>query len=84
MYTAAGKSLPLVLWTSRLTENGEVEKYLRKDDYIIQIWTAGVNCPNCKMFKRVVLTMKPQLSESNVSDIKKSRTIKFIIIVRRI
>lgn len=41
VYTAAGKSLPLVLWTSRLTENGEVEKYLNKDDYIIQIWTAG-------------------------------------------
>ena len=43
MYTAAGKKLPLVIWTSRLTENGEVEKYLDKDDYIIQIWTAGDN-----------------------------------------
>ena len=43
MYNAAGKKVPLILWTSRLTENGEVEKYLNKDDYIIQLWTNGNN-----------------------------------------
>ena len=36
-YSAAGRKLPLILWTSRLTEKGEVEKYLSKDDYIIQV-----------------------------------------------
>jgi len=41
VYNAAGKKVPLILWTSRLTENGEVEKYLNKDDYIIQLWTNG-------------------------------------------
>ena len=27
------------MWTNSLTEEGHVEKYLSKDDYIIQIWT---------------------------------------------
>ena len=29
------------MWTNSLTEEGHVEKYLSKDDYIIQIWTKG-------------------------------------------
>ena len=41
MYDANGKKLPLILWTNSLTEEGHVEKYLSKDDYIIQIWTKG-------------------------------------------
>jgi len=28
-----------IIWTSHLTEEGKVEKYLNKDEYIIQIWT---------------------------------------------
>ena len=41
VYDANGKKLPLILWTNSLTEEGHVEKYLSKDDYIIQIWTKG-------------------------------------------
>merc|ERR1712156_824917 len=41
VYEANGKKLPLILWTNSLTEEGHVEKYLSKDDYIIQIWTKG-------------------------------------------
>ncbi|XP_062541255.1 chitooligosaccharidolytic beta-N-acetylglucosaminidase isoform X2 [Armigeres subalbatus] len=32
---------PIVMWTSRLTEEPYVDKYLNKDRYIIQIWTTG-------------------------------------------
>jgi len=35
------KDMPIVLWTSHLTEKGYVDKYLDKDRYIIQIWTTG-------------------------------------------
>lgn len=42
-YTAFGKKLPLILWTSTLTDYSYVEKYLNKDDYIIQVWTTGVD-----------------------------------------
>jgi len=41
VYEAAGSRLPLILWTNSLTEKGHVEKFLSKDDYIIQIWTKG-------------------------------------------
>ncbi len=41
VYKAWGSRPPLILWTSRLTEKGEVDKYLNKEDYIIQIWTGG-------------------------------------------
>ena len=41
VYDANGKKLPLILWTNSLTEEGHVERYLSKDDYIIQIWTKG-------------------------------------------
>ena len=36
-----GKEIPVVLWTSHLTQRGSVDKYLDKDKYIIQIWTTG-------------------------------------------
>ena len=41
VYAAAGKKLPLILWTNSLTEKGHVEKYLSNQEYIIQIWTTG-------------------------------------------
>ena len=41
VYKAAGKKLPLILWTNSLTEKGRVEKYLSHEDYVIQIWTTG-------------------------------------------
>jgi hexosaminidase len=41
VYKAWDSRPPLILWTSRLTEKGEVQKYLSKEDYIIQIWTGG-------------------------------------------
>jgi hexosaminidase len=33
--------IPIVLWTSSLTEKGAVDKYLDNQKYIIQIWTTG-------------------------------------------
>jgi len=36
-----GKEIPVVIWTSHLTKQGSVEKYLDNDTYIIQIWTEG-------------------------------------------
>lgn len=33
------KEIPVVLWTSHLTEQGSVNKYLDTDKYIIQIWS---------------------------------------------
>jgi len=41
VYDAAGSRVPLILWTNSLTEKGHVEKFLSKDDYIIQIWAKG-------------------------------------------
>ncbi len=35
-----GQRIPAILWTNTMTERG-VEKFLPKDDYIIQIWTKG-------------------------------------------
>jgi len=34
----SNKEIPVVLWTSHLTAQGSVDKYLDKDKYIIQIW----------------------------------------------
>ncbi|XP_049868022.1 chitooligosaccharidolytic beta-N-acetylglucosaminidase [Pectinophora gossypiella] len=42
-YKAFGKKLPLILWTSTLTQYSHVSEYLNKDDYIIQVWTTGVD-----------------------------------------
>jgi hexosaminidase len=35
------KKVPIILWTSRLTEEPFLTQYLNKDRYIIQIWTKG-------------------------------------------
>ncbi|KAI5643348.1 glycosyl hydrolase family 20, catalytic domain-containing protein [Phthorimaea operculella] len=42
-YAAFGKKLPLILWTSTLTEYSHIDEHLNKDDYIIQVWTTGVD-----------------------------------------
>ncbi|KAK5648924.1 hypothetical protein RI129_003816 [Pyrocoelia pectoralis] len=34
------EKLPIIMWTSTLTKKEYVEKYLPKDRYIIQVWTA--------------------------------------------
>jgi len=36
-----GKEVPGIIWTSHLTEAGHVDKYLKPEHYIIQIWTKG-------------------------------------------
>ena len=41
VYEAAGRKVPIILWTNSLTEKGRVEQYLSNQDYIIQIWTTG-------------------------------------------
>nr|AAX94571.1 beta-N-acetylglucosaminidase [Choristoneura fumiferana] len=43
VYKAFGKKVPIILWTSTLTDHVYVDKYLNKDDYIIQVWTTGVD-----------------------------------------
>ncbi|GBP55572.1 Chitooligosaccharidolytic beta-N-acetylglucosaminidase [Eumeta japonica] len=40
-YKAFGKELPLILWTSTLTEFNTISNYLDKNKYIIQVWTSG-------------------------------------------
>lgn len=35
------QKVPIIMWTSRLTEEPFLTKYLNKDRYIIQIWTKG-------------------------------------------
>lgn len=35
------QTVPIIMWTSRLTEEPFLTKYLDKDRYIIQIWTKG-------------------------------------------
>ncbi|KAI5632375.1 glycosyl hydrolase family 20, catalytic domain-containing protein [Phthorimaea operculella] len=40
-YSAFGKKLPLILWSSTLTNFSHIDEYLNKDDYIIQVWTTG-------------------------------------------
>jgi len=39
----SGQSMPAIIWTNSMTEEG-VEKYLHVDDYIIQVW-AEMNDP---------------------------------------
>jgi len=43
VYEAAGRKLPLILWTNSLTEQGRVDRFLSNKDYVIQIWTTGEN-----------------------------------------
>ncbi|CAH4037655.1 unnamed protein product [Pieris brassicae] len=42
-YQAFGKRLPLILWTSTLTDYTHIDNFLNKDDYIIQVWTTGAD-----------------------------------------
>lgn len=35
------EKIPVIMWTSTLTKPEYIEKYLPKDDYIIQVWTTG-------------------------------------------
>ncbi|XP_075974168.1 beta-hexosaminidase 1 isoform X2 [Anticarsia gemmatalis] len=42
-YKAFGKKLPIILWTSTLTEFSHVDNFLDPKDYIIQVWTTGVD-----------------------------------------
>ncbi|GAB0100869.1 Beta-hexosaminidase [Sergentomyia squamirostris] len=37
----AGKTLPIILWTSRLTDVPYLDDYLDNSRYIVQIWTKG-------------------------------------------
>jgi len=41
VYDAAGKKVPIILWTNSLTEKGRVERFLSNKEYVIQIWTTG-------------------------------------------
>ncbi len=36
---ASGNNLDIILWTSKLTQSGNIEKYVPKDEYIIEIWS---------------------------------------------
>lgn len=36
-------AIPIILWTSHLTDVPFIDDYLNKDRYIIQIWTTGVD-----------------------------------------
>ncbi|KAL4705344.1 hypothetical protein ACJJTC_006830 [Scirpophaga incertulas] len=40
-YKAFGRKLPLILWTSTLTNFNHIQNYLKKEDYFIQVWTTG-------------------------------------------
>lgn len=41
LYKKAGGEIPVIMWTSHLTEKDNALNYLPKDKYIIQIWTKG-------------------------------------------
>ncbi|KAI9581619.1 hypothetical protein GQX74_012944 [Glossina fuscipes] len=38
-YVTKQKQIPIILWTSKLTDPAHIEKYLNKKRYFIQIWT---------------------------------------------
>uniref|UniRef100_A0A1A9WKE8 beta-N-acetylhexosaminidase n=1 Tax=Glossina brevipalpis TaxID=37001 RepID=A0A1A9WKE8_9MUSC len=42
-YVAKQKHVPIILWTSKLTESAHIHKYLDKDRNFIQIWSNGFN-----------------------------------------
>ncbi|XP_018331702.1 chitooligosaccharidolytic beta-N-acetylglucosaminidase [Agrilus planipennis] len=37
----AKTTLPIIMWTSELTRKENIQKYLPKDRYVIQVWTEG-------------------------------------------
>ncbi|XP_038119197.1 chitooligosaccharidolytic beta-N-acetylglucosaminidase [Culex quinquefasciatus] len=43
---------PIVMWTSRLTEEPYVDQYLDKDRYIVQIWTTGDDPKIAKLLQK--------------------------------
>lgn len=43
---------PIVMWTSRLTEEPYIDMYLNKDRYIIQIWTTGDDPKVAKLLEK--------------------------------
>lgn len=47
-----GQKLPIILWTSTLTDVPNVDKYLTKDRYIIQVWTTGSDPKIAELLKR--------------------------------
>lgn len=49
---AYGRQLPIVLWTSGLTEDGEADKYLDKDRYIIHIWTTATDQSIANLYRQ--------------------------------
>lgn len=49
---AYGKQQPVVLWTSGLTEDGQANKYLDVNRYIIQIWTTGTDKSIAELYKQ--------------------------------
>ncbi|XP_026315607.1 chitooligosaccharidolytic beta-N-acetylglucosaminidase [Hyposmocoma kahamanoa] len=40
---AVGSKLPLITWSNTMTNPSLIEKYLKKEDYIIQMWTPGAD-----------------------------------------
>lgn len=40
-YKAINDKARIILWTNTLTEEPVVENYLKKEDYVIQVWTSG-------------------------------------------
>ncbi|XP_053683247.1 chitooligosaccharidolytic beta-N-acetylglucosaminidase [Sabethes cyaneus] len=47
-----GDNRPIVMWTSRLTEEPYVDQYLDKNRYIIQIWTTGNDPKLAKLLEK--------------------------------
>uniref|UniRef100_A0A1A9WD41 Beta-hexosaminidase n=1 Tax=Glossina brevipalpis TaxID=37001 RepID=A0A1A9WD41_9MUSC len=51
-YVAKQKQVPIILWTSKLTDPAHIDKYLNKDRYFIQIWTRGDDAQVLGILKR--------------------------------
>lgn len=49
---ANGTHTPIILWTSRLTDEPFIDEYLDAKRYIIQIWTTGTDAVVKKILKR--------------------------------
>ncbi|KAF7271840.1 hypothetical protein GWI33_015319 [Rhynchophorus ferrugineus] len=43
VYQKAGKQIPVIMWTSHLTNKEFLLDYLPKEKYIVQIWTTGTD-----------------------------------------
>jgi hexosaminidase len=49
---AYGNKQPIVLWTSPLTDDGNAEKFLDKERYIIQIWAKGTDQSIAQLYRQ--------------------------------